>query len=94
MKLSIRKITVVLALVMVFTSCSSAFAWSWKDLNPAAWSRKTIVAVGCVVVGGVYSLGRGAYKAYAAPRGRGKDAFVDGCKEGAKEAWEVGKILF
>ena len=92
--MKLRKIAVVLALVMVFTSCSNAFAWSWSDLNPATWSRKTIIAVGVGVVGTVYTLGRGAYAAYAAPEGKGTDAFVDGCKEGAKEAWEVGKMLF
>ena len=94
MKFSVKKIAVVLAFVMVFTACEAAFAWSWSDLNPTTWSRKAIIGT-CVGIGiGVYTLGRGAYRAYAAPEGKGTDEFIDGCKDGAKEAWDVVKIFW
>ena len=91
-----KKIALSLLLVFIFSACvpSSADAFSWSDLNPATWGRKTIIAVSVVTVGTVWSLGRGAVKAYAAEDGEGTDAFVDGCTEGAKEAWEVIKFLW
>ena len=88
MKLSIRNIAVVLALVMVFTSCSSAFAFSWSDA--AKWAKngvssifspKVLITAGAAVcIGSIW----GGIKAYAAEDGKGFDAFIEGFGQGFK----------
>ncbi|MBQ6001434.1 MAG: hypothetical protein IJL18_01105 [Synergistaceae bacterium] len=89
-----RIIAALTVCVMMFAVVEPACAWNWCDLNPATWSRKALI--GTVIGAGavIYSLGRGAVEAYAAEEGEGTDAFLDGCKEGAKESWELIKIIW
>lgn len=91
-----KKVALCLVLVFMFSACvpSSADAFSLSDLNPATWSRKTIIAVSVGTVGTIWALGKGAVRAYAAEDGEGLGEFVDGCKEGAEEAWNVIKIFW
>ena len=89
------KVVALLAVcVMMFAVVEPACAWSWSDLNPTTWSRKAIIGtvIGIGAVG--WSLGRGAVQAYAAEEGEGTEAFLDGCVEGAKEAWNLIKIVW
>lgn len=87
-------VALLVVCVMMFAVVEPALALSWSDLNPMTWSRKAII--GTVVGTGavVWALGRGAVDAYAAEEGEGTDAFLDGCKEGAKEAWEFIKWIW
>ena len=89
-----KVIALLVVCVMMFAVVEPALALSWSDLNPMTWSRKAII--GTVVGTGavVWALGRGAVDAYAAEEGEGTDAFLDGCKEGAKEAWEFIKWIW
>ncbi|MBQ6981484.1 MAG: hypothetical protein IJQ15_03545 [Synergistaceae bacterium] len=91
-----KKIAVCVLVVLMFSACvpPSADAFSWSDLNPATWGRKTVIAVTVGTVGTFWALGRGAVKAYAAEDGKGAKEFWDGCKEGAGEAWDIIKIFW
>ena len=73
---------------MVFTSCSSALAFSWTDA--AKWAKegvsgifspKTLVIAGVAVCAGSIW---GGIKAYSAEDGKGFDAFLEGFGQGFK----------
>lgn len=89
-----KVVALLVVCMMMFAVVEPACAWSWKDLNPMTWSRKAIIGTVVATGGVVWSLGRGAVDAYAAEEGEGTDAFLNGCKEGAKEAWEFIKWIW
>ncbi len=91
MKLSVKKIAVVLALVMVFTTCEAAFSFSWSDAakltkNGASkiLSPKVLINAGAALCAGSIW---GGIKAYSAEDGKGWDEFKDGFIQGFKAAF-------